>query len=492
MKIRAIPGNRCAAGWCFEPENPGRSITCCQNTTPDAERAGTSGSRVPLGAQLACDPPACIAPPRLDGHTRARLTFPPKLLALAAAGDVAGREFAALVAELRRPRTRDEEKRERRERLLVRRLPTGEHAECTVGGTRRHILKFHVYGQVHITINCEEGDAKIQWKAHGLWALETQSEALARWIVTVHAWLTGEVIAFGDCYACGWHMTGLEICADFTGLRWRRSDVEGFIGRYTRGTQDQLRTRRGDRLTSYVGVDGEVQTINVGSRKSNVSWCLYDKTLQIDQAKGGSNLPTYLSTWIRYGWNETDEVARVELRLTSRGLRFELDGGEVLNLRDPAQVTARAVRIAWTHCAGKYRLVDRTTSTRAERCKLDPRWELVTAAAGLEAVDAKQKRTVSEDAHAERVSRSARSVAMGLRRLASLHGCAVTTPDGLELLVHLAEHHAKKHVALTEYAAAYSKAIAELVPRSQLEAAAELLARISNGDVTGLAETLDA
>ncbi len=300
---------------------------------------------------------------------------------------------------------------------------------------------------------------------------------------------------------------GLEICADFLGIRWRREDVEGFVGRYSRQTHDEVKTKKGDAMTVFTGCEGEVQTINIGSRNSNLSWCLYDKTLQIEQAKDGANLPTYLSTWKMHGYAESGmacdahgcvalvelEVARAELRLTARGLSFELADGTPLDLRDPNECSELNVRLVWSHATHKCRLVDRATATRAERCGWDDRWVLVHEAAALSLVgDAKQSRHVMEDAHAEKVRRSSRQAATALRRLAALHGVAVGGPESLGLLARLADQNASKDIDLETYCAAYFRALSEVVTASKLAEARELFLLAVGGDCTDLVEKLDS
>ncbi len=484
-----------------------RSITCCQNTTAAAARPGTCGPGA-VDEHSKCSEPRCIAPPQLDGHTRARLRFDAAGLTRQS-DDVACREFAAIVEELRRPRTREEERREKRARLMVRQLPGGEHAEVTVSGTRRHLLAFHVWGHCHALVNVELGELRLQWKAHGLWGHMDQRVAIERVLTRWHAYLTGERIELAEAYACGWTMTGLEICADFTALRWSRDDVASFVGKFKRGTRDELRTKTGDGATAYTGVDGAVQTVSIGTRRSNVSWCLYDKTTQIEQAKDGANLPTYLSTWTRYGYPRAGElgctaelevrelaqpeVSRVELRLTARGLSFELEltpGAEPveLNLRDPAELGPAQVALAWAHATMKYRLVQRGTATRIERCKTDLRWLSVVDACGVELVEpGRQARTIAEDAHDEKVRRSARLASMALRRLGALHGILVEGPGGSGLLALLSDRYASRELDLQSYGRAYADLVAEQLGAEQLTAARGSLERALRGDLTDLA-----
>jgi hypothetical protein len=465
-------------------------MTCCQNTTdpdgvglgPELTIAASAGRQAPATVGLdRCDPPRVVASPRLDGHTRARWSFAPTTLTTTEPKSAVHAEFVELVAELRRPRTKSDDRREKRSGLLVRRLPTGEHCECTVSGVRRQLITLHVWDVVHVTLNAETGDLRLQWKARALWSTSDQLAVIGEWVERVSSWCGVELV-LGESFAAGWTVTGVELCADFVGLTWRREDAAAFLGRYTRGSRDQVRTRAGDDLSVFTDLDDKVQTINIGSRKSNVSWCLYDKTGQIDRAKDGSNLPTYSSTWQAHGWNGTDEVARVELRLTSRGLTFETADGEELNLRDPAELTSSNLHRAWAHCCSKYRLVELGTATRRERCSIDERWSSVQRAVDVDVEQLVQHRAVAADAHGEKVRRSAKSVARGMRRLAALHGARVATVDGLGLLARLADTYAAVEVDLEAYGEAYAKLVdATLAP--EIEEARQSLSRVLGASV---------
>jgi hypothetical protein len=376
-------------------------------------------------------------------------------------------ELAALVAELRTPRTREEAKRERRAGPLVRRLPTGEYAEVTVSGVRRQMLSFHVHGIIHATINADEGELRLQFKAHGLWSVEDQRAHILAW---VHAWTSmvrGTVD--GSPFALGWTVTGIELCADFIGVRWTPADAAAFLGRYKRET-----------IRCYSDDADRVETINVGSRASNVSWCLYDKTRQIDSAKDGANLPTYASTWRAHGWTD-EEVSRVELRLTARGLTFE-----GLELRDPEALTPANLARAWSHACERYRLIVQESASRRERCDTDPRWAMVAEACGVEPQTMRQARRVAEDAHGERTRRAAKQAAKALRRLGALHGLAVEDERGVSTLAAFADVLAQTDADLEAYAVGYRRLI-EASMGDQVSEACERFMSTMDGETTGLA-----
>jgi hypothetical protein len=330
---------------------------------------------------------------------------------------MASGELADLVAELRRPRTREEAKRERRAGPLVRRHDT-----------------------IHATLNADECELRLQFKAHGLWSTDDQRAHMLAW---VHAWtsmLRGPVDA--RPFDLGWTVTGVELCADFVGVRWVSDDAAAFLGRYKR-----------ERIRCYSDDADRVETINVGSRASNVSWCLYDKTRQIDSAKDGANLPTYRGTWEAHGWRG-EEVSRVELRLTARGLTFD-----ELELRDPEALTPANLARAWSHACEAYRLIEPGTASRRERCATDQRWTMVAEACGVAPHRMVQARRVADDAHEERTRRAAKQAAKALRRLGALHGLVVEDHRGVSTLAQFADVLAQTECDLEQYAEGYARLI---------------------------------
>lgn len=436
-----------------EPGNTRGSITPCQNTS--ARPAGAADTSEAIESSGASEP-RCIASPRLDGHTRLRWVFE----------SCRPGELADLLTELRTPRTREQAKRERRAGPMVRRLPTGEWCEVTVSGVRRQMVTLHVHDVMHATINADEGELRLQFKAHGLWAADDQRAHMLGWI---HAWtsmLRGPVDV--SPFALGWSVTGIELCADFVGVRWVSDDASAFLGRYKR-----------ERIRCYTDDADRVETINVGSRASNVSWCLYDKTRQIESAKDGANLPTYRSTWESFGW-QGEEVSRVELRLTARGLTFD-----ELELRDPEALTPANLARAWSHACDKYRLVDPSTATRRERADTDPRWTMVADSCGVEPKRMRQARRVAEDAHEERTRRAAKQASKALLRLGALHGLSVTDDRGVATLAVFADALASRECDLPAYAAGY-RALIEPALGDAVREAGERFVVTMDGETTGL------
>ncbi|MCP4496860.1 MAG: hypothetical protein GY825_08780, partial [Phycisphaeraceae bacterium] len=296
-------------------------------------------------------------------------------------------------------------------------------------------------------LQIEAGIIDVQFKAGALWALGAGTEGFR---VAAEYWLRQLTLLFLDAGAretleisesildkhpkgassiarvLGWKMTGVEICSDFEGLDFRREDARSFVGIKTTGNIDG--EADGTPSTEVFGSDSEnAETILVGNRASPVSICVYDKSLQIEKAKGGDR-SHYQAAWLNGGWDGQTSIRRVEMRITGLGLTMERrDTGEVLDLRDPATVADPvAMATAWSWTTFRKRLVHRGSSSRATRCRVDSRWFLVQHAAENEDLGDlgvwRQSRTVQVDAHEVAVERARRGALVHLARFTALHG----------------------------------------------------------------------
>lgn len=314
-----------------------------------------------------------------------------------------------------------------------------------MSGVRRQCMTFHVWDRVYLALNAETLEVRLQWKARELWS-RPNLEALAHWISVVSLYF-GEVVQLDTAAAMGWTMTGLEICADFTALRWAHSDAFRFVG--------------GCKPTLYTDADGELETAAVGRRSSNVSWVLYDKTRQIETTKRGQQTDhgrsraTYVPTWSAYGY-AGGNVSRVEFRLAQRGLTLHDENGEVLDLRDPKSCTPKNIARAWQHVTSKYRMIDPIFSRR-ERCPTDGRWAVVQSAVSVEPERLVQYREVPEGAHEEKVTRASKMFGRALSELAALHG--VRFGDDTSNIAAFAADLAAKVLDIQQHQRDYSKMI---------------------------------
>jgi hypothetical protein len=314
-------------------------------------------------------------------------------------------------------------------------------AQASVSGIGRRSIVFYVEDEVHATINVERKTIHLQLKAKSLWAAGAGAqgyETMARkWLPAFHYMLTGEHVALEGVQDKGWRMTGLELCTDFQGLVFNREDAPRFIGSHGNGTKDS--GRRED-LEVYGGQDERAQTIYVGKRTTApISLALYNKSGQINRAKGGDG-STYWPIWRARGWTEGAEgaeVTRVEFRFTGKGLSHTNgETGEVIDLRDPMTATdPEVLRSLWATTAHKRRLTLPSTSTRKDRCKLDPRWEVVHGVSQLELEfgrEWKQSREVQKATHLERQAKADRDLVHAAGRCAVFRGLDTRTMTAVE------------------------------------------------------------
>lgn len=378
--------------------------------------------------------PRCISPPRPDGHTRARIVADPEGFSPA---------LAAVIAELRRARSPDEERRERAEGALIRYLATPSQPGrvtaflATVKGTRRQILTFYCADRVHIFLNCDTGECRIDWKAKELWS-STWAETGEAWISDLSELLFGRSCELSEAFALGWRMTGIEICADYVGFPVEMIDAARFAGGLKPGG---------------VGLyEDMAETINLGTRAaSNVSIVVYNKTVQVRDDKGGDDA-TYRSSWIAGGyspdacgdcpecssWLPWDArppcrftvITRVEIRLQRFGLRLATidpapgaspNSRVIFDFRDPATLAdVENIGKVWRHCTGRHRLVTGERSRR-RRDAIDPRWAVVIKSGGAEPPALRQFRAIQADAWENKVVRATKNIVREIQNLAALH-----------------------------------------------------------------------
>lgn len=380
-------------------------------TAPLFEAAGVLAAPSPEPPPTPPSGVECIAPLMVDGGTRFALDVEAEVFEeISSVPLQACRPFRQLLRELRAPTTRSQERRWRAEGGRTCLLPRsqrgfagfggGSHirAEVKVSGARRESLTFYVPDVVHIRVNVETGQVRLQLKARGLWASGYRFIA-GQWLSLVLWWCTGKTCSLATSHVEGWRTTGLELCSDFVGLEFSDADAQSFVGFKT------------DELVRKFSKDGKLQTINLGTRGSPVSVCLYDKDAQLTEVKGGDD-SAYRAVHKSHGWDGEAPRRRVEFRLSGRGLQFKDDAGNVLDFRDPALLADReALAKLWSVLCWKKRLVQKDSATRVERAKVDPRWEGVLSASG-KPFDAsyRQTREAQKDAHVEAVRRARRDL----------------------------------------------------------------------------------
>ena len=400
--------------------------------------------------------PLCISPPRLDGHTRARIVADPR-------GFAPG--FSALIAKLRAPRTAEQSREERRTGLMLHKLPTpswDQHwtaFDVTVKGTRRQLIDFYCQDRVHISVNAETGAVLVQWKAKELWAYPWAITG-ARWISDLSRLLfDGLACELSESFAAGWRMCGIELCADVVDFPVTTQLANRFAGGLKPG---------GEGLWQ----EHEAESIMLGRREtSNVSLIIYDKTGQIREKKAGDD-STYRAAWLAGGWDGAASVTRIELRLQRFGLTFRLaDNGAcraassriLYDFRDPAMLASfKNLGVAWRHCLQRHRMV-LCERTRKRRDAMDPRWVPVVECGGAEPPALKQFRAVQADAWDRKMENALRTFVRAAGQVAALSGIVVDQTRPGEILRFAEQLAARMGDDLGEYGEAYFESICPFV-----------------------------
>jgi hypothetical protein len=376
-------------------------------------------------------PPTCIAAVMVDGGTRFALDVDPESFEDGSSADRAPSAFRCLLTDLRLPTTREQEQAWRAEGGRSAMLPLPEPtfwarsiaAAVKVTGGRRESITLEVPDLVYLKLNIELGTARLQLKARGLWA-EGYARMASRWLDLVLWWCTGRRCTLAQAHSAGWKTTGIEVCSDFVGFDFSEDDRKAFVG------------FKASELVHQFSRDDSVETINIGTRASPVSLCLYDKDVQLVKEKGGDD-STYRAHHLAHGWNGIDPRRRVEFRLNGRALHLlDRDTGEVLDLRNPAVLADRdTLTKAWVQLAATKRLIVPDSSTRRTRCALDPRWVAVIEAGGqLEHVTFRQSREAQTDAWNEATKRARRDAQRALHRVAALHDTDAPLGEVLEYI----------------------------------------------------------
>ena len=217
--------------------------------------------------------------------------------------------------------------------------------------------------------------AQVRLSSEYLWSCETVSHA----IVEVQLLLFD---LFGDYL---WvQVSAVDLCADLIGwdvsrCEWQTSFVSRAVGENSRPAD----------VSSLV--DGpdvvrrrwkQIATLDFGRHTSPISCCLYHKSAEIRQKS-----PTktwFYDLWKRNGWNELDDVWRVEFRLTREFLHS-------VHLEDVHDLPERLPSL-WEYCAGLpggaadglpdgwLRYVTPTNDTNRSRWPVHPAWLVVQRA----------------------------------------------------------------------------------------------------------------
>lgn len=278
------------------------------------------------------------------------------------------------------------------------------------------------------------------------WHVRVQAKARELYEVGLRAWmskwlglwswlLTGEWPGVRELGA-HWHTTQWHINSDFVGLDLIDTDVRNMVGGRKWRRLGKTETRRelqrlgvlahGQRYQSWV------QTIEIGSRRSDTQLVVYRKGDQLrEEKKVDPASSMYAPLWRTNGWRR-EEVTRVEFRLRKKGLVWTWPGGSIrYDLRDPARLLdVECTAVLWRRLTENRRLVLPETSTRTNTAETDPRWIAVQDAAAMPMSELRQRpREVPRLTRDERVAKGLRKLEDTARKLAVFCGNVAADSD---------------------------------------------------------------
>lgn len=279
--------------------------------------------------------------------------------------------------------------------------------KITISGSLRHRIKLSYADEADIDINASTGKIVVETRAHSLWC-----NGLKRWMATwldfVSRLANEQGCSPETAHLVGWKTRNIELCSDFVGLKLLRSDGGNFT------TKSKVRTiekTNEDRLDIVGNYGHEIETIQIGDRKSRCSMSIHQKSKQIRTVKKiDPAVSIYAPTWRSSRYYDPDQdITRVELRLNNRSLKFRNREcpNVVVDLSIPKNLLNTSMLAAvWAYETNRRRLCVPNSATRGRRCKTDPRWEEVQRASGLTEVPTlSQDRDVSHLAKSERLAK---------------------------------------------------------------------------------------
>lgn len=363
--------------------------------------------------------PHCISALKIDGGTAFDIKTNPHLWPGELRGLVHG-------MQVRNPERKSNDDR----RGVVRTIsPVGSqprNALVYVSGSHRHRIKLEFPGEAVADINARTGLIVVHAKARSLWAggLEAWMDT---WLDFVARLASKQGCTPWTAHGVGWRTRNIELCSDFVGLEILRADGGNFT---TRAKVRTIERTKAERLDIGGSLGDEIQTIQIGTRTSPSSMCIYQKSLQLRATKKIDPASSiYAPTWRQSSDYLSDrEVTRVELRLNKRSLRFQQGKSQnVIDLSVPDSLLNMALLAkVWAHETTRRRMYVRK-NTKARRCPTDPRWLVVQAAAGPTIFPKlQQAREVCQLTRDAWIAKAMTKAANALLELADLHGQTVS------------------------------------------------------------------
>lgn len=189
--------------------------------------------------------------------------------------------------------------------------------------------------------------------------------------------------AFGEVREV--RMRRFDIAADFRNWTFEEGDDKALLTcRLTKRNRfaevdagelpellDEQRAGDENRRTYRTKTGYRITGISI-SPNGDIHGRLYDKLEELGLPNRERKRAIELEAYRRAGWLEGETVARLEFQLRGKVLKE-------FNLRDPFKV-AESLDKMWAYLTRRWcRLVELDTATRASRCRIDPRWEVVQA-----------------------------------------------------------------------------------------------------------------
>lgn len=233
-------------------------------------------------------------------------------------------------------------------------------------------------------LNCvpfENADVRCMFDEQGPggWNLEVVVRAafLATHPLSTAVRLATEVaLALGTIVAT--RLRRVDLCADFVGFPLRRDDSERiasrarhdvFIGE-SKDSDEASAELCKPRVREHHKANLEVTGFTVAPGNPLMAR-IYDKTAELRLSGREEKRLIEYANWSTNGWNEADDVTRIEFQLRGEIL-------DELRLRDVQSLEQRLDAV-WQTCVNCFRFGQPDSATRRSRCKLDERWQAVQA-----------------------------------------------------------------------------------------------------------------
>lgn len=307
------------------------------------------------------------------------------------------------------------------------------------------LLSLHFRHTAYVILDARSGRIEVQAKAEALWALGIEAWC-AEWLGWL-SWAAGATpCTIHTARSMGWRTHRVELCSDFVHLPIRLVDAKNFTTQAKPHGIDKL--RRGERLDTYGGFDGFLETLAIGKRSDRTSMSVHAKSRQLVKVKKvDPDESIYAPTWRQsQAYEPGAPITRVELRFSGKGLRFVSKNGSV-DLTDPAMLVDHdALARVWSSETHRRRLV-RGRASRKYRDRVDPRWRVVQEAAGIEPARLRQDRSVQRRTWEELLRTCERRLIREAQTLADLHGVRTSNVSVLQSVAAMGVADGASHVS---------------------------------------------